>query len=267
MRKIIVLLADIVLGLSSSLSVGVHTVNAQYISTDVQVTAGSTTTLVNQPVEFTAKCSGGTPPYTYQWYTQLWPTWKPGMSYHLSPLGSETAVPGATSSKFTFGESTPGTYSITLLVTNSEGQSTYACFLPGLWVFVQLLPAPSPSPSPLNISFLSPENKTYATANGISLNFTISKLAEWTSYCVDGQANITINKNMTLTTLSNGVHTLMIYANDTEKNIVASQTVYFSIEVPQREKEPLPTTLIGAIVSVMAMCIGLIVVFRKWSHK
>lgn len=120
MRKAI-LLVSLVLGLLTSLLVGVDAVKAQYISTDVEYGSPFTGSIyVNQPVKFIATSSGGTPPYTYQWYTQLWPTWKPGMSYSLAPLGDEIAVPGATSSKFKFAESTSGTYSITLRVTDSE---------------------------------------------------------------------------------------------------------------------------------------------------
>jgi hypothetical protein len=188
------------------------------------------------------------------------------MSYSLAPLGDEIAVPGATSSKFKFAESTPGTYSITLRVTDSEGQSTYHPFLPGLWVFVLPLPAPSPSPPPPSISFLSPENNTYA-ANDIPLNFTLSKPAEWIGYSVDGQANITINGNTTLTAPNNGAHSITIYANNTEGNMAASGTVYFSIEVPKPEQEPLPTTLIEVSASVTVMGIGLVVVFRKRNYK
>ena len=267
MRKAIILLSVFVLGLLTSLFLGIQTVKAQYISTDVEYGSPFTgSTYVNQPVEFIATSSGGTPPYTYQWYTQLWPTWKPGMSYSLAPLGDEIAVPGVTSSKFKFAESTPGTYSITLRVTDSEGQSTYHPFLPGLWVFV--LPLPAPSPSPPSISFLSPENNTYA-ANDIPLNFTISKPAEWIGYSIDGQANITINGNTTLTALPNGAHSLTIYANDTEGNMAASGTVIFSIDVPTQEQgqEPSSTTLVGASASMTVIGIGLVVLFRKRNRK
>lgn len=229
MRKITVITAVFVLGLLTSLSAGVHTVNAQYTSVDVQVTYGSLAKpiYVNQRLEFTATCSGGAPPYTYQWYTQLWPTWKPGMSYHLAPLGSEIAVPDATSSKFEFVESTAGTYSITLRTIDSAGDSTYHAFLPGLWVFVL------PLPTPPNISILNPENRTYTT-NEIPLNSTVSKPAEWIGYSIDGQANITVSGNTTLTALPNGAHNLTVYANDTD-GLLASGTIYFSIAVPSQD--------------------------------
>jgi hypothetical protein len=111
--KMIVILAALALAmLTSSFAVG--TVKAKNISTNVPITYGSHTTYVNQRVEFTAICTGGKPPYSYQWCTQLWPTWKPGMGYDLSPLGDVIAVPGANSNVFEFMPDTNGTISITL---------------------------------------------------------------------------------------------------------------------------------------------------------
>lgn len=118
MRRGIILLTILVLGLLTSLFVGVQTVKGSgTLSINVKQTAE--TTFVNQPVEITATISGGNPPYTYQWYTQLWTTWKPGMSYNLPPLGPLVAFPGATNSTFRFAESIPGTYDISCEVTDS----------------------------------------------------------------------------------------------------------------------------------------------------
>jgi len=74
-----------VLGLLLSLFVAISLVKAEALSVNIQQT--SETTFAYRPVEITATLSGGAPPYTYQWYTQLWTTWKPGMPYNLPPLG------------------------------------------------------------------------------------------------------------------------------------------------------------------------------------
>jgi hypothetical protein len=266
MRKITALITVLVLGLLTSLSVDVHTVNAQSISTDVEFGSPFTgSTFVNQPVEFIVTSSGGIPPYTYQWYTQLWPTWKPGMSRPLSPIGSEIAVPGATSSKFEFVESTPGTYSITLKVTDSTGESTYHCFLPGLWVFV--LPSSTPSPSdadttPPSISFLSPENKTYS-ANDIPLNFILSESANWIGYSMDGQTNVTIDGNTTLTGVSYGSHNVIVYANDTYGNTGASETIPFTIDEPA----PFPATGVATTTTIIIGAAAGFGYFMKRKHR
>jgi hypothetical protein len=264
MKKRAILLIALVLGLLISLSIDVHTVNAQSISTDVEFGSPFTgPTFVNQPVEFIATSSGGTPPYTYQWYTQLWPTWKPGMSLPLSPLGSAIAVPGATSSKFEFVESTPGSYSITLKVTDSTGEFTYCWFLSGLWVFVLPLSTPSPSDAdtaPPSISFLSPENKTYS-ANDILLNFTLSEPANWIGYSMDAQTNITIDGNTTLTGLLYGSHNVTIYANDTYGNTGKSETTPFTIDQPAS----FPTTEAAAAttIAIASAALGLGYVMKR----
>ena len=101
------------------------------------------TTYVNQPVNITAIPTSGTPPYTYQWYTQLW------NSTEGSPIGSIVAFSGATSSTFKFVESTSGTYDISLNISDSAGNGDYDSFpISGVWVIVQPLSASSPTPTP-----------------------------------------------------------------------------------------------------------------------
>jgi hypothetical protein len=102
---------------------------------------------VNQPVEFTAIASGGTPPYTFEWYTTfLDPT--------VSPEQWNTVmVPDSNSTTFKFVTSTPGRYGISIRLSDSNGDSEYQSFQPiGIVVTVQLSPVPqsktSPSPSP-----------------------------------------------------------------------------------------------------------------------
>jgi parallel beta-helix repeat protein len=85
-----------------------------------------------------------------------------------------------------------------------------------------------------NIEILSPENRTYATAD-IPLNLTIDELSTWMAYSLDSQANVTVTGNTTLSGLSDGPHSLTAYANDTVGNTGASETVYFNINAPQTE--------------------------------
>jgi len=114
--------------------------------------------------------------------------------------------------------------------------------------------------NPPIISNLSLENKTY-NQNTLPLNFTTDKPVSWIGYSLDEKANSTIVGNTTLTALSNGAHNLTIYANDTLGNMAASRTIYFSVEVPTQE--PSSATLVGASASVAVMGIGLIVWFKK----
>ncbi|MFQ6074435.1 MAG: hypothetical protein ACE5KC_04360, partial [Candidatus Bathyarchaeia archaeon] len=75
----------------------------------------------------------------------------------------------------------------------------------------------------------------------------------------DGQMNVTISGNTTLSALSNGSHSLVVYAKDTAGNTGASETISFSIEPPTGEPppaEPLPAELfpmwIAAIMVIIA---------------
>jgi len=80
----------------------------------------------------------------------------------------------------------------------------------------------------LNISILSPENTTY-TVSEISLNFTANTSISWAGYSLDGQVNTTVVGNTTLTNLAQGLHSVVVYANDTAGEVTSSQTVYFTI--------------------------------------
>ena len=100
------------------------------------------------------------------------------------------------------------------------------------------------------ISVTSIENKTYSTSD-LHLNFTVSELFSNASYVLDGQKNVAISGNTTLTNLPYGEHNATVYATDEVGNTGASETTYFTIE------EPFPTSLVMASsVTVAAVVIG-----------
>jgi len=110
-----------------------------------------------------------------------------------------------------------------------------------------------------NIALLTGENKIYGTVD-LPLNFTVSEPTSQITYCLDGQQNITVAGNTTLTNLSYGEHNVTVYAIDLAGNVGASETFYFSIE-------SFPLILVPAafVASVAAVGAGLIVYFKK--HK
>ncbi len=120
------------------------------------------------------------------------------------------------------------------------------------------------------ISIISPQNQTYTNSNQ-NLNFTLSKLANWIGYSIDGQPPTTITGNTTLTGLSEGTHNVTVYANDTTGREGNSETVYFSIakeegQNPPQEQEPFPTALILAISGLfiaVVVAAALLVYFKK----
>ncbi len=96
----------------------------------------------------------------------------------------------------------------------------------------------------------SPENKTYSTSN-VTLTFNVNEPVSEITYCLDGQDNITIGGNTTLTVLSYGYHNVTIYATDEAGNTGVSETVYFTIA------EPFPKSLVIATsVSVAVVLVG-----------
>jgi hypothetical protein len=251
MQKKVIWVVFLVLGMLNPFSIGVYIAKAELgISTNVEITEGTNPTFVNQPVVLTVSTSGGTPPYAIQWYVE----------------GS--SVFGATQPTFSFVESTPGLYHISVSVYDSKGVGGIPLMLQaegGIGVFVKAFPTPSLTSSPPSISFQAKENKTYTT-NNIPLNFTLSKSAQWIGYSLDGQANITTSENITLIGLSNGQHNVTIYANDTFGNNAPPQTITFSINKPSTFPITEAVTT-AAIVSVIVVVGGVVVYVLKVKPK
>ncbi len=96
-----------------------------------------------------------------------------------------------------------------------------------------------------SISLLSPQNQTYATTE-VMLHFTLNENASWTGYTLDGQENVTVTGNISLTEMAYGSHRITVYANDTYGNMAASETVYFSVS------KPFPVMWTGALTAIIA---------------
>lgn len=90
------------------------------------------------------------------------------------------------------------------------------------------------------ITIISPQNNTYRSTN-IPLNFTIDEPTTQINYSLNGQANITITENTTLTDVPNGYHSLTLYANDTAGDMSKSDTVFFTIVTSTPSPSPSPT--------------------------
>lgn len=113
--------------------------------------------------------------------------------------------------------------------------------------------------TPPKISLLSPLNTVY-NESSVPLLFTVDKQVNWMGYSLDGQDNVTVTGNSTITELTNGLHNITVYAEDTFGNEGASETIIFTVEVP----EPFPTTLVVAsVITVAVIGIGLGVYFKK----
>jgi hypothetical protein len=113
--------------------------------------------------------------------------------------------------------------------------------------------------SPPKVKVLSLENKKYCLPN-LPFNFTVNEPVSQITYILDGQKNLPIAGNITLIDLPNGYHNITVYATDKTGNVGASETIYFSVEVPV----PFPTTMVIApMASVTVVGVGLVVYFKK----
>jgi len=115
--------------------------------------------------------------------------------------------------------------------------------------------------TPPEVSILSLENATYKSSD-VPLNFTVNKTVSRISYVLDGQKNMTINGNITLTELSNGYHNLTVYAVDEAGNAGASETVYFSVDVPF----PVVTVAAVSVATIAVVGAVLLVYSKKIKH-
>ena len=134
--------------------------------------------------------------------------------------------------------------------------------------FVPFLTEPNsqapPTPAAMNppkISVLSPLSQTY-NESSVPLLFILDKPANWTGYSLDGFQNITVTGNATLTGLSDGNHSFVIYGNNSYGKIGTSETVHFVVNSPT----PWILTAATVVVVVAIVGIGLLVYFKKRNH-
>jgi hypothetical protein len=113
---------------------------------------------------------------------------------------------------------------------------------------------------PPKILILSLENETYNTSN-VKLDFTIGEPISAMTYSLDGNMNVTVNGNTTLSGLPNGYHNVVVYATDETGNTGVSETISFSIDAPF---STVPA-IAASGVSVVIVGVGLIMYLKK--HK
>jgi hypothetical protein len=78
------------------------------------------------------------------------------------------------------------------------------------------------------VSIVSPENKVYPS-DEVDLTFALSEPATWIGYSLDGIANETVTANTTLSTLLDGLHYIIVYAN-LSGAVNESTTVHFAVD-------------------------------------
>jgi len=108
-----------------------------------------------------------------------------------------------------------------------------------------------------DISSTSIENRTYYSAN-LPLSSTVDDKTSQLQYSIDNQRNVTLTSNTTLVGLTDGSHTVTVYAIDSFGN-VGIEAVTFTVT-------PFPFTI--AVASAIALVVGIsIVLFLIKRHR
>ena len=109
------------------------------------------------------------------------------------------------------------------------------------------------------VQVVSLENNVAYSGADVSLIFTLNKAASWMAYSLDGQDNITVTGNVTLAGLSDGLHNVTVYAEDSLGNMGASETIVFNVA------SPFPTVPVAVVsgASAIAIAAGLLIYFKK----
>jgi parallel beta-helix repeat protein len=115
---------------------------------------------------------------------------------------------------------------------------------------------------PPKISVLSPVNQVF-NESSVPLLFTADKQVVWMGYSLDGEQNVTVAGNITISGLSSGLHNVTVYAEDTFGNEGASETVTFTVALA-----PFPTALVlaASVTIVAAVGVSLFLYLRKRKH-
>jgi N-acetylneuraminic acid mutarotase len=106
------------------------------------------------------------------------------------------------------------------------------------------------------VQVVSPENMTYTSGN-VSLAFTVNKPVVWLGYSLDGEENVAIMGNTTLTGLASDLHNITVYTKDEFGNMGVSETVSFTVEAP------FPATLVVAPVASVAVVGAVLAIYFK----
>jgi outer membrane protein assembly factor BamB len=141
-----------------------------------------------------------------------------------------------------------------------------------------LTPDPSPTPTPENntvyISIFLPQNNGKYFSSNVNLGFTVSEPVDFLGYSLDGQENVSVKGNVTLSGLSDGMHTLTVYANDAYGFTGASETVTFKLETEAAppsgsQLAPFPTVWASVFVIASASIIsfGLVAYFVRVKRR
>ncbi len=92
--------------------------------------------------------------------------------------------------------------------------------------------------TPPNISDLSIENRTFISPD-VPVRFNVNETSQ-IAYSLDNQANVSVNGNFTLNGLTEGTHSIVIYANDNVGNMGKTNIAFFTVNKATPSPSPTP---------------------------
>lgn len=125
--------------------------------------------------------------------------------------------------------------------------------------------------TPPTITILS-SNNTICSSAEVPLNFSVNESTSSIKYGLDDADNVTVAGNCSLTGLSNGQHSLAVYAWDIVGNVGISETVTFTVNTQTQpestsQPKPFPAESIAAVsVTIVAVVAVAAEVYVK-KHK
>ncbi|MCW4035234.1 MAG: hypothetical protein NWF03_07710 [Candidatus Bathyarchaeota archaeon] len=172
------------------------------------------------------------------------------LSLTTPEVSGQVSVYNPTTKTWTFGEDMPTSrVALAVAVVNDKIYAIggYESDLSASTVNEQYTPIGYEKPKVMSVFVDSPTNKTYYT-DTIKLQFVINKSVSLVTYSLDNKDNVSITENPTLTLsdLSDGSHSITVYAQDTQGNYAKSQTAYFTVQTHQK-------TLLIAVIGVAAI--------------
>jgi len=137
--------------------------------------------------------------------------------------------------------------------------------------------------APPTVTTLTTQNTTYDSPE-VLLRFTLNEPVSWIGYSLDGKDNVTITEDVNETSfslgknhvtftettiikgLTDGIHTLTIYATDIAGNTGTSEPYHFTVAT-EEQPETVPSLqtilILGAVVTLTIVGIGMLAYFKK----
>ena len=97
----------------------------------------------------------------------------------------------------------------------------------------------------------------------VRLELGLSHPVIWVGYSLNGAANVTVEGNVTLSGLSNGRYSVVVFAEDKYGNMGASETITFTVVNAPLSVFFIVGVIVGVVVFGVVVCCGLFLFLRK----